>query len=189
MISIIVSVFLHFLFKNFNVFGGPGQPAIRKILKNVATMREPLESPSMADFVANLDRINALAEQSPGFVWRLKDDNGDATAPRPFGENMLVNMSVWKDVASLSDHALKSAHVEIMRKRREWFERMAEIYAVLWWLPQDHRPSASEAAERLALLQKLGATSQVFSFKESFLAPDESITDRAVRLDDASPAT
>ncbi len=71
---------------------------------NIATMREPLESPSMADFVANLERINALAEQSPGFVWRLKDDEGDATSLRPFGETMIVNMSVWQDIESPGLH-------------------------------------------------------------------------------------
>ena len=139
---------------------------------NTARMKEPLESPSMADFVANLDRINGLAEQSTGFIWRLKDEEGDATAIRPFGENVLVNMSVWKDVASLSHYAFKSAHVEIMRRRREWFEKMAEAYAVLWWVPHGHRPSTAEAAERLALLKRHGPSPQAFTFKESFLAPD-----------------
>lgn len=81
---------------------------------NIAMMKAPLESPLMVDFVGNLDRINALAEQSPGFVWRLKDDEGNATAIRPFGDEVLVNMSVWTDVQSLSNYAFRSAHVEIM---------------------------------------------------------------------------
>ncbi len=85
---------------------------------NIATMREPLESPSMADFVANLERINGLADASPGFVWRLKDDTGDAaTAIRPLGEDILVNMSVWESVESLHQFAFRTAHAEIMRRR------------------------------------------------------------------------
>ena len=155
---------------------------------NTARMKESLESPSMADFVANLDRINSLAEQSPGFIWRLKDEEGDATAIRPFGENVLVNMSVWRDVASLSRYAFKSAHVEIMRRRREWFEKMAEAYAVLWWVPYGHRPSTSEAAERLVLLQRRGPSPQAFTFKESFPAPDAAGTNQSARTDDACTA-
>ena len=93
---------------------------------NIALMKEPLESPRMADFVANLDRINALAESSPGFVWRLKTEEGNATALRPLGEDTLVNVSVWRDVASLNKYVYGSAHVEIMRRRKEWFERMRE---------------------------------------------------------------
>lgn len=140
----------------------------RLVQLNIAKMKESLESPLMADFVANLDRINTLAEQSPGFVWRLKDESGDATAIRPFGDNVIVNMSMWNDVASLRDYAFKSAHVEIMRRRREWFERLDEAYAVLWWVAADHRPSVAEARERLEHLQKFGATRQAFTFKESF---------------------
>ena len=99
---------------------------------NIARMKEPLESPTMADFVANLDRINALAESSPGFVWRLQTAEGDATALRPLGADTLVNVSVWRDVDSLNKYVYSSAHVEIMRRRKEWFERMREAYVVLW---------------------------------------------------------
>jgi hypothetical protein len=138
---------------------------------NVATMREPLESPGMAEFVANLDRINALAEQSPGFVWRLQDEAGNATALRPFGESILVNVSVWQDIASLQRYAFETAHVEIWRRRNEWFERMADASLVLWWVPGGHRPPESEAAERLAHLRAHGATQHAFTFKRAFAAP------------------
>ena len=90
---------------------------------NVAALKAPLDSPELKDFVDNLDRINALAEQSPGFVWRLKGDGNDATSLRPLGDNVLVNMSVWRDVDALRDYVYKSAHVEIMRRKREWFTR------------------------------------------------------------------
>jgi Domain of unknown function (DUF3291) len=155
---------------------------------NIAKMKEPLESPSMADFVNNLERINALAESSSGFEWRLKDENGDATAIRPFGDNTIVNMSVWKDVASLSDYAFKSAHVEIMRRRREWFERMESAYAVLWWIPVGHHPTLAEAAERLAHLEKFGSTARAFTFKESFPPPDAIDAGQRNFSDDVCPA-
>jgi hypothetical protein len=138
---------------------------------NIATMREPLESPSMADFVANLERINALAEQSPGFVWRLKDDEGDATSLRPFGEMMIVNMSVWQDIESLRRYAFESAHAEILRRRREWFDRMGDAWSVLWWVRRGHLPTLDAAAERLGYLRAKGATAHAFTFKDTFLQP------------------
>ncbi|MFN7569838.1 MAG: DUF3291 domain-containing protein [Betaproteobacteria bacterium] len=141
---------------------------------NIATMKEPLDSPSMADFVANLDRINALAERAPGFVWRLKTDEGDATALRPLGENTLVNVSVWRDVQALNDYVYRSAHVEIMRRRKEWFERMAQAWVVLWWVPGGHRPEVAEAAARLAELRTHGPSPRAFTFKQAYPAPDGS---------------
>jgi hypothetical protein len=138
---------------------------------NIATLREPLESPSMADFVANVDRINALAEQSPGFVWRLKDEDDADAATRPFGEMRVVNLSVWQDVESLQRYAFESAHAEILRRRREWFDRMSDAYAVLWWVPRGHRPTQQEAAERLEHLRANGATAHAFTFKNAFPPP------------------
>ncbi|ERH50639.1 hypothetical protein O203_11955 [Ectopseudomonas chengduensis] len=138
---------------------------------NIAWMKTPLESPEMADFVANLERINALAEGSPGYVWRLQDEAGDATAIRPFGDEVLVNMSVWHDVQSLSDYVYKSAHTEMLKRRREWFERVEQAHQVLWWVPAGHRPSVVEASERLAHLREDGATAQAFTFRHAFAAP------------------
>ena len=139
---------------------------------NIARMKEPLESPTMADFVANLERINALAESSPGFVWRLQTDEGDATALRPLGEDTLINVSIWRDVESLNKYVYESAHVEFMRRRKEWFERMREAYVVLWWIPRGHRPAISEAIARLELLRAKGPTTEAFTFRRAFLAPD-----------------
>ena len=139
---------------------------------NIAAMKEPLESPSMVDFVANLDRINALAESSLGYVWRLQTDDGDATAMRPLGDDTLVNMSVWQDVKSLNKYVYGSAHVEIMKRRKEWFERMREAYVVLWWVRKGHRPTIPEAIERLELLRAKGPTEEAFTFRQAFLPPD-----------------
>jgi hypothetical protein len=138
---------------------------------NIAVMKQPLESPEMADFVANLDRINALAERSPGFVWRLQTDDGDATAVRPLGPLTLVNLSVWADVAALRDYVYQSAHVEILRRRKEWFDRVQEATAVLWWVPAGHRPTVEEAIERLEQLRREGPTAAAFHFANPFPSP------------------
>jgi hypothetical protein len=143
---------------------------------NIAVMKEPLESPRMADFVANLERINALADRSHGFVWRLQTQEGDATALRPFGESILVNMSVWEDLGSLKDFVYKSAHVDFVRRRKEWFERMSETFLVLWWVPEGHRPTIAEAKARLELLRQHGPTPQAFDFGS---APPDSVSEKA----------
>src|SRR5262249_13062185 len=139
---------------------------------NIAVMKEPLESPAMSDFVANLDRINALAEGSSGFVWRLQTDEGDATALRPLGAETLVNLSVWRDVESLSEFVYRSAHVEIMKRRKEWFHRMSEAFVVLWWVRKGHRPTIEEAVAKLELLRAKGPTEEAFTFRHAFPAPD-----------------
>lgn len=139
---------------------------------NIGVIKGPMDSPVMADFAANLDRINAVAEASPGFVWRLQTDAGDATAIRPFDdENMLVNMSVWRDVAALNSYVYSSAHVELMRRRREWFEPMREAFLVLWWVPRGHRPSVEEAIARLETLRAKGPTAEAFTFRKAFAPP------------------
>ena len=134
----------------------------------------------MADFVNNLDRINALAEHSAGFVWRLQTEAGDATAMRPLGEKTLVNLSVWSDVKALSDYVYKSAHGEIMRRRQEWFDRMETAYFVLWWVPAGQRPTIEEAMSRLELLRNQGPTALAFNFRNSF-EPPNAVGDTAQR--------
>ncbi len=138
---------------------------------NIALMKAPLESPLMAEFVANLDRINAMADSAAGFLWRLKTEEGDATALRPLGENTLVNMSVWRDMEALQSYVYQSAHADIMRRRKEWFERMAEAYMVLWWIPEGHRPDVAEATARLDSLRRIGPTAEAFTFRQSFPPP------------------
>jgi hypothetical protein len=140
---------------------------------NIAKMRQPLESPAMVDFVNNLDRINALADQAPGFVWRLKDESEEALATRLFGNDYIVNMSVWTDVTTLSDYAFQSGHVEIMRRRREWFLAMTEANAVLWWVPESHLPSVAEAKAKLDHLRAHGPGPSAFTFKRSYLPPEQ----------------
>lgn len=138
---------------------------------NLSEMKESLDSPSMVDFVNSLDRINTLADAAEGFVWRLKTDEGDATDIRPLGAQTLVNMSVWRDVAVLKNYVYKSGHIEIMRRRKEWFESMAETHLVLWWVPAGHRPGVPEALGRLNLLRSNGPSAQAFNFSQSYPSP------------------
>jgi hypothetical protein len=149
-----------------------------------------MDSPVMAEFAANLERINALADSSPGFIWRLQTEDGDATALRPFeNDRTLVNMSVWRDIESLSAYVYKSGHVEIMRRRREWFERMDQAFLVLWWIPRGHRPTVSEAIERLEMLRAKGPTAAAFTFRQPFAAPDVIPRDPFPAFTDTCPAT
>ena len=141
---------------------------------NVGIIKGTIDSPVMAEFVANLDRINALAERTPGFVWRLQTEEGNATAIRPYpeNENMAVNLSVWKDVDALRRFVFQSAHVEIMRRRAEWFVKMNEAFLVLWWVPKGHIPGIEEAKERLELLRRKGPTAEAFTFRQAYPPPD-----------------
>jgi hypothetical protein len=154
---------------------------------NVARLRAPLDSPQLADFVGALDRINAIADHSAGFVWRLQDEAGNATALRPMGEDVIVNMSVWRDPQSLQAYVYRSDHVGVMRRRREWFEKM-DLYLVLWWVPRGHRPTVEEGAARLELLRSRGPSADAFTFRNLFPAPDSGATVEC-SLDTSCPAT
>ena len=142
---------------------------------NIATIRAPLESPEMADFVDALERINRVAEASPGFVWRLQSDAGDATAFRPFGETVLVNLSVWRDLESLRRYVYATDHGDFVRRRQEWFERPAAASLVCWWVPAGHRPTLEEAAARLRRLREQGSTPLAFTFGRPFAAPSDDL--------------
>ncbi len=157
---------------------------------NVGVIKGPMDSPVMAEFSANLDRINALADRSSGFVWRLQTEDGDATAIRPYGDaDILVNMSVWKDLESLSRYVYDSEHVQIMRRRREWFERMDKAYLVLWWVPQGHRPSVAEALARLETLRSNGPGPEAFTFRTAPPPPDALPGTPALNPSATCPAT
>ena len=127
----------------------------------------------MAEFMAALDPVNALADDAPGFVWRLQTEAGDATAIRGFGDDrVIVNLSIWESIDHLADFVYRSEHISVMRRRREWFERI-RVHMALWWVPIGHTPSVSEAEERLAHLQARGPAPYAFTFKVRFLVDDE----------------
>jgi hypothetical protein len=140
---------------------------------NIAVPRADLDSPTMAGFVARLEEINALADAAPGFVWRLVDDAGaDATSLRPYGPDVMVNMSVWETVEALYDYAYRSGHLDLLRQRRAWFHHAGlAAYAVLWWLPAGTRPTLEEAHRRLNLLAERGPTAEAFTFRDRFPPP------------------
>jgi hypothetical protein len=135
---------------------------------NIGLPREPLESPLLADFVAALEPVNALADASAGFVWRLQTDEGDATGIRAFGDDrLIVNMSVWESLQALRAFVYSGEHVAVMRRRREWFEHM-DVLMALWWVPAGHLPSLDEAEQRLGHLREHGPTAHAFTFRRSF---------------------
>jgi Domain of unknown function (DUF3291) len=136
---------------------------------NIGRIRGPLDDPIMAGFVNRLAEINALADASPGFVWRLQTDEGNATYLRPFDDQqMLLNMSVWKTIEDLKHYVYRPAHAELLRQRHEWFEKLSAVYAALWWVPVNHIPGIDEAKKRLAYLEAHGPSQFAFTFKELF---------------------
>jgi hypothetical protein len=136
---------------------------------NIAKLLAPIDDPLIADFVADLDRINALAEGSPGFVWRLKDDNNNATSFNPFQDPLIiVNISVWENLESLKNFAYRSDHLEVFMKRVKWFERMQTEHLALWWIEAGQFPSAEEAKDRLLYLREHGPSAQAFNFGKTF---------------------
>ncbi len=144
---------------------------------NIARMREPLDSPLLADFVTALDPVNAAADAAPGFIWRLQGEGGNATSVQAFAwdragsAGMLVNMSVWESVETLAAYVYSDAHRQVLRRRREWFSRMTEAYAAMWWIPRGHTPTTGEAEDRVQHLRESGPGPYVFTLREHFPPP------------------
>jgi hypothetical protein len=139
---------------------------------NIGRIRAPLTDPIMAEFAQALDEINLLAERSPGFVWRLKDESSNATSIKAFPDPLLlVNMSVWTDLAALRDYVYRSVHGRFFARREAWFEKPEKAHLALWWLPVGQLPTVEEAKRRLALLDERGPTAEAFSFRQPFPSP------------------
>ncbi|MEZ8638445.1 DUF3291 domain-containing protein [Vibrio splendidus] len=133
---------------------------------NIALAKYPLDAPEIKEFVDNLELVNGIAESSEGFVWRLKDESGDATNIQAFEDpNMIVNMSVWDSVDSLKNFMFRTHHRDFMRRKGDWFHRLPEDTYVLWWIEEDHIPTLEEAIERLEHLREIGDTPYAFTFK------------------------
>jgi hypothetical protein len=141
---------------------------------NIGRIMAPLDDPQMAGFMNRLDEINAIADNSPGFVWRLQTTEGNATYFRPYHEDdrILMNMSVWETVEALRNFVFKTVHAELLRQRHEWFEKFAGAYTALWWVPSGHIPGIDEATKRLKYLDAHGPTQFAFTFQKLF-PPDE----------------
>lgn len=141
---------------------------------NIARMRAPLDDPLMRDFVALLAPVNAIADGSPGFVWRRQSDEGDATAFRIYDDaRLLVNITVWETPDHLKEYTYKSGHVGVMRRRQDWFEPMQTPAFAMWWIPAGHLPSQAEAQQRLELIGRRGDGPGAFTFRNLQPLPDQ----------------
>lgn len=141
---------------------------------NVAFAKADMESAVMQGFASRLEEINALADRSPGFVWRLQDDTGDATSILVFDEPLLlVNVSVWESLDALKNYVYQSLHVELLRHRDAWFNAMKESHLALWWIPAGHIPTTAEAKQKLEHIRQHGPTGEAFTFGKPFPAPSD----------------
>jgi hypothetical protein len=139
---------------------------------NIAQGLGEIDDPVMQGFADRLDEINALADQAPGFVWRLQTEDGDATSLRAYDDSrMLVNMSVWQDVASLKTFVYRTMHVELLKDRKEWFTKLTKPHFCMWWIPQGHIPTVDEAKAILDILGSMGPTTEAFTFAKAFPPP------------------
>lgn len=141
---------------------------------NVALMRASLDDPSMAEFAAALDQVNAIADQSPGFVWRLQSESGNATQIQAYSEpRMLVNLSVWQSVNQLKNYVYQSLHSEFFVRRRQWFEKYQGEHLAMWWVPVGHLPTVEEGKAKLEYLSQYGDSATAFTFANPFPCPLE----------------
>jgi hypothetical protein len=138
---------------------------------NISRLRFPLDSPELKDFVDALDPVNASAEAADGYVWRLQSEGGDATDIKVFGDDwLIINLTMWRDTDALTAFMYQGQHREMLARRREWFEKVAEAMTALWWVPADHRPTVAEAEARLLHLRANGPTPYAFTLRTSFPA-------------------
>ena len=131
-----------------------------------------INDPIMKEFVDNLDGVNAIAESSSGFVWRLKDESNNATSINPYNdEQIIINISVWESIEALEHFMYKTFHSNFLKRRKEWFQTFGKVSTAMWWIPNGQVPTIEESVEKLDYLQKNGSTELVFDFKNKFPAP------------------
>lgn len=139
---------------------------------NIARLLEPGDSQRLAGFVEALEEVNAAADSAPGFIWRLKSEDGNATSIRAFewdeagSAGVIVNLSTWESPEALKRYVYSTPHVDVLRRRREWFHHVTEPTTVLWWVPANHQPTTQEAEARLRSLRRHGASSEAFPFND-----------------------
>jgi hypothetical protein len=140
---------------------------------NIARLRQPLDHADTAPFVDALDMVNALAESSPGFVWRLQDESGQSSSyVRAYDDPlMIINLSVWETPDALRDFVFRTGHTDFLRRRRAWFERMDDAWLVCWWVAAGAMPSVEDAIERLDRLHRDGPTADAFTLRDAFPSP------------------
>ena len=155
-------------------------PAYELAQVNIARLRHPLDSAELKDFVDGLDPVNAVADASDGFVWRLKSDSGNATDVPVLGDAwLIVNLSVWRDAEALTAFMYRGQHRELLARRREFFERLEEAVTALWWVPAGHRPAVAEAEDRLLHLRAPGPPPYAFPLRAPFAPGEEAAVSRS----------
>lgn len=145
---------------------------------NVGVLTGPLDSPGLADFAAMLIPVNALADAAPGFIWRLRADDDGAVIQAGHGNEpgLLVNLSVWQDLESLRAFTYRDgSHLDMLRRRREFFRKMDQPHLALWWIPAGHIPTEDEASARLGRLRNEGPGPDAFTFRQPYPAPAPSM--------------
>jgi Domain of unknown function (DUF3291) len=146
---------------------------------NIGRLRAPTDSPVLADFMAALDPVNALADAAPGFVWRLQTEDGNATAIHAFewdaagSAGVIINMSVWESVEALAGFVYSAGHRQVLRRRREWFEPMQAAYTALWWIPRGTIPAVADAEDKVRHLREHGPTPEAFTLRVHFPPPSD----------------
>ena len=141
---------------------------------NIGRLIAPIDDPKIAEFVAQLAPINALADKAPGFVWRLQSASGNATdiIYDERDPSIFLNMSVWESLGALRDYAYRSDHARVLRDRAKWFEKMDKPHYCLWWIPAGHIPTVAEGRNRLEHYQVHGPTQHSFWFSKLFPEPE-----------------
>ena len=140
---------------------------------NIAQAKADKDSEVMSGFIARLDEIHTLADNAPGFVWRLETEDGEDGSVSVFNDPLLlINMSVWQDIDSLRAFVYKSIHIELLQNRDAWFDKMGEMHQTLWWVPAGHIPSIQEGKDKLDLIRELGPTTDAFTFGKKFPSPN-----------------
>jgi len=138
---------------------------------NIAFAKAAMDDPVMQDFVAQLDEVNAEAEQSPGFIWRLQTDEGNATDIRVLNnDEVIINLSVWQSIESLKNFLYSGQHLKVLQNKAAWFEKMSSAHLVLWWVPEGHTPNIDEALMKLSFINEYGPTAEAFTFAKPFEA-------------------
>ena len=133
---------------------------------NIGLLKAPIDHPSTSEFADNLDRINRIAESSPGFIWRLKDESNNATSFNPYNnELIIINISVWQSAEHLKDFVFRSDHTNFLKRKKEWFEKLDPPYMAMWWIENDHMPDALEGKKRLDHLAAHGPSEYAFDFR------------------------
>lgn len=139
---------------------------------NIAKMLAPMDDPIMQDFVNNLDKINGIADQSEGFIWRLKDEDKDLAKQVFQDDTLIINMSVWKNLELLFNYTYNSGHVEVFKRKKEWFNKIKMMHMAFWYVSTGYEPTFQDAKNRLDYLNKHAATPYAFTFKNNFTIED-----------------